>query len=38
MKILALMVVARHQAMLRGLQQAKFQADLDIVLMNIECH
>lgn len=38
MKILALMMVARHRALQRGLQQAKFQADLDIVLMNIECH
>lgn len=32
------MMVARHQAMQRGLQHAKFQADLDIVLMNMECH
>jgi len=26
------------QAMQRRLQQAKFQADLDTVLMNTECH
>lgn len=38
MKILALMMVARHQAVQRGLLLAKIQADLGIVLMNIEYH
>lgn len=38
MKILALMMVARHQAMQRGLLLAKLQADLHVVLIKIECH